>query len=374
MQEAPFGGRPRDNVCEAWTDAPSLCVPEISAGTCGGVSFTLCLVLFVEGKEGFAFDELQVEEAAGGDDGADFESEGYLLIRVFLIQDGWPVGPQLFLGHEEFGGGPVAELFGCVIRGHQLVQSGQSGFADEEVCQLVSQGEGLGGDVVGTVDENKGGVLVHEGESKELFRIEFATVAVADDAVEDDEDAGLVDPVAEETQRLAPTPLFFGPTCIEAEGVAHGRGDCGVVVAVAVGADEGEGVFFVFDEVVAHPGLAALHLVDCVEQIGAWAPWRVAGARAEVVDRQAVVGGLFQVEIAEWGVGSGGESICLGDADFAGLLPLGDTVRFDVELFGQRFRGKVDAFARPAEYAGLECDLEASAGGGLGHGWIGGGG
>lgn len=149
--------------------------------------------------------------------------------------------------------------------------------------------------------------------------------------------------------------------------MAHGRGDCGVVVAVAIGADEGEGVFFVFDEVVAHPCLATLHLIDCVEQIGAWARGRVAGARAEIVDREAVVGGIFQVEVAEGSVGFGGESICLGDADFAGLLPLGDTVRFDVEFLGQRLRGKVDAFARPAEYAGLECDLEASAGRGLGH-------
>lgn len=196
------------------------------------------------------------------------------------------------------------------------------------------QGEGLGSDVVGTVDENKGGVLVDKGESEKLFRVEFAPIAVADDAVEDDEDAGLVDPVAEETQRLAPALLFFGPASIEAEGVAHGRGDCGVVVAVAVGADEGEGVFFVFDEVVAHPGLAALHLIDGVEQIGAWALGRVAGARAEVVDREAVVGGLFQVEVAEGGIGSGGESICLSDADFAGLFPLGDTVGFDVQFLG----------------------------------------
>ena len=371
MQETPFRGRHRNSVCEARSDAPLLRVPESSAGTCGGVSFTLRLVSFVEGKDGVAFDELQVEEAAGGDDGADSESEGDLLIRVFLIADGRPEGPQLFCGNEEFGGGPVAELLGCVICRHQLVESGQTGFTDKQVCQFVSQGEGLGGDVVGTVDENKGGVLVHKGESEKLFRIEFATVAVADDAVEDDEDAGLVDPVAEEIKRLAPTPLVFGPTCVEAEGVAHGRGDCGVVVAVAVGADEGEGVFFVFDEVVAHPGLAALHLIDGVEQIGAWAPWRVAGARAEIVDREAVVGGLFQVEVAEGSVGSGGESICLGDADFAGLFPLGDTVRFDVQFLGQRFRGKVGAFARPAEYAGLECDLEASGGGGLGHGWIG---
>ena len=165
MQEPPFRGCRRDSVCEARTDAPFLCVPEISAGTCGGVSFTLRLVLFVDGKEGFAFDELQIEEAAGGDDGADFESEGNLLIWVFLIADGRPVGPQLFLGHEKFGGDPVAELFGCVICGHQLVQSGQSGFADKEVCQFVRQGEGLGGDVVGTVDENKGSVLVDKGES-----------------------------------------------------------------------------------------------------------------------------------------------------------------------------------------------------------------
>ena len=238
----------------------------------------------------------------------------------------------------------------------------------------MSQGEGLGGDVVGTVDENKGSVLVHEGKSEKLFRIEFATVAVADDTVEDDEDAGVVDPVAEETERLAPTLLFFGPACMEAEGIAHGRGDCGVVVAGAVGADEGEGIFFVFDEVVAHPGLAALHLIDCFEQIGARAHGWVAAARAEVVDREAVVGGLFQVEVAEGSVGPGGESICLGDADFAGLFPLGDTVRFDVEFLGQRVWGKVGAFARPAEYAWLECDLEAAAGRGLGHGWIGGGG
>ena len=334
MQETSFGDRPRNGACEARTDAPLLRVPELAAGTCGGVSFALRLVTFVEGKEGFAFDELQIEEAAGGDDGADFESEGNLLIWVFLIADGRPVGPQLFLGHEKFGGGPVAELLGCVVCGHQLVQSGQSGLTDKKVCQFVSQGEGLSGDVVGTVDESKGSVLVDKGESEKLFRIEFAPVSVADDAVEDDEDAGLIDPVAEETERLAPTFLFFGPACVEAEGVAHGRGDCGVVFVVAVGADEGERVFFVFDEVVAHPGLAALHLIDCVEQIGAWAPGRVACARAEVVNRQAVVGGLFQVEVAERGVGPGGESICLGDADFAGLLPFGDTVRFDVELFG----------------------------------------
>ena len=93
MQEPPFRGRAHDSACEARPDTPFLCVPEISAGTCGGVSFTLRLVLFVEGKEGFAFDELQVEEAAGGDDGADSESEGDLLIRVFLIADGRPVGP-----------------------------------------------------------------------------------------------------------------------------------------------------------------------------------------------------------------------------------------------------------------------------------------
>ena len=198
----------------------------------------------------------------------------------------------------------------------------------------MGQGEGLGGDVVGTVDEDEGSVFVDKGESEELFRIEFAPVAVADDAVEDDEDAGLVDPVAEETQSLAPALLFCGPACIEAEGMAHGRGDCGVVVAVAVGADEGDGVFFVFDEVFAHPSLAALHLIDCVEQVGARAPGRIAVLGAEVVDREAVVGGLFQVEVAERGVGSGGEFVGLGDADFSGLLPLGDAVGFDVQLFG----------------------------------------
>lgn len=134
MQETPFGGRPHDSACEARTDAPSLCVPEISAGTCGGVSSTLRLVLFVEGKEGVAFDEFQVEKAAGGDDSTDSKTEGDLLIGVFLIADGRPVGPQLFLGHEEFGGGTVAEMFSCVFCRHQLVESGQSGLADEKVC------------------------------------------------------------------------------------------------------------------------------------------------------------------------------------------------------------------------------------------------
>ena len=124
IQETPFGGRPGDSACEARTDAPTLCVPEVSAGTCGGLSFTLRLVLVVEGKESFAFDELQVEEAAGSDDGADFEYAGDLLMWVFLVADGRPEGPQFFLGHQEFGGGLVAELFGCVFCRHQPVESG----------------------------------------------------------------------------------------------------------------------------------------------------------------------------------------------------------------------------------------------------------
>lgn len=121
---------------------------------------------------------------------------------------------------------------------------------------------------------------------------------------------------------------------MQAEGVAHGRGDFGVAVAPAVGADEWERVFFVFYEVVAHPGLSALHQIDGIEQIRAWSTGQAASLRTEIVDRQAIVGGLPKIQVAKRGIGSGGQSICLGDADFPGLFPFGDTVRLDVQLFG----------------------------------------
>lgn len=99
IQESPFPGRPHDRACEARSDAPLLCVPEITTGASGRGSLSLILVLVVEVKEGVAFDQVQVEETAGGDDGADFEFAGDLLKCVLLIPDGRPIGPQLIAGH-----------------------------------------------------------------------------------------------------------------------------------------------------------------------------------------------------------------------------------------------------------------------------------
>ena len=114
-----------------------------------------------------------------------------------------------------------------------------------------------------------------------------------------------------------------------------------------------------------------MHFVDGVEQVGARTVRRLAGAGAEVLNGQALVGGIVEVEVAEGCVGLGGEFVGLGDADFAGLFPLGDAVEFDGDLFGQVLLGEAGAFAGPAEDVGLEGDLEAAGGHGVGCGWIG---
>ena len=119
---------------------------------------------------------------------------------------------------------------------------------------------------------------------------------------------------------------------------------------------------------VAHPGLAELHFVDGVEQVGARTVRRLAGAGAEVLDGKALVGGIVEVEVAEGCVGLGGEFVGLGDADFAGLFPLDDAVEFDGNLFGEILPGEAGAFSGPAEDMGLEGDLEAAVGHGVG-GW-----
>ena len=100
-------------------------------------------------------------------------------------------------GHEEFGGDLVAEAFDPEVWRQQSVEKGQAGLAGEDVGDFVGEGEELGGYEVCRVDKNKGGEFVDKGETLELGGVEFAGCVVADDAVEDDEDADLVELVAE---------------------------------------------------------------------------------------------------------------------------------------------------------------------------------
>ena len=195
----------------------------------------------------------------------------------------------------------------------------------------------------------------------ELSRVEYAACVVADDAVEDDEDTYLVEPIAQETERFTPAAPLLRPACIQTQRGAHGRGDFDVAVGLAVGADEGLRVFFVFDEFVAHPGLAALHLVDGVEQIGAGTLGRCAAWGAEVAYRQRFVGRVAEVEVAERRVGPGCESVGPGDADLAGLFPLQHAFRIDIHLVGQLFGREAGPLARPAQHVRLEYDLASSA-------------
>lgn len=74
--------------------------------------------------------------------------------------------------------------------------------------------------------------------------------------------------------------------------------------------------------------MAGPHLIDCVGQVGARTVRRLAGARAEVLEGQALVGGIVEVEVSEGCIGLGGVFVGLSDADFAGLFPLGDALEF----------------------------------------------
>jgi len=361
IQQPPLPDGPCHRGSKTWADTPSLRVPEIPAGPIGWARSALLFVVFVEAEECIPVNQFKVECAASGDDAADFESAGDCLVRIVFQPEGGPGCLQLLGGYEEFGGDLVAEAFDPDVWRQQSVEKGQAGLAGEDVGDFVGEGEELGGYEVCRVDENKGGEFVDEGETLELGGVEFAGCVVADDAVEDDEDADLVELIAEMAEREVPGGNLCGPAGLEVERGVHGCGDFGVAVARVVGTDEGEGVFFVLDKFIAHPGLAALHLIDGVEQVGARTVRRLAGAGAEVLDGKALVGGIVEVEVAERCVGLGGEFVGLSDADFAGLFPLGDAVEFDGDLFGQVLLGEAGAFAGPAEDVGLEGDLEVAA-------------
>ena len=89
--------------------------------------------------------------------------------------------------------------------------------------------------------KTRGGEFVDEGETLELGAVEFAGCVVADDAVEDDEDADLVELIAEMAEGEVPGGNLCGPAGLEVERGVHGCGDFGVAVARVVGTDEGGG-------------------------------------------------------------------------------------------------------------------------------------
>ena len=64
----------------------------------------------------------------------------------------------------------------------------------------MSKSKDLGGDVVGAIHKDERGILVDKGETLEFFRVEYASVVVAYDAVENEQYAGLVQSIAQKTE------------------------------------------------------------------------------------------------------------------------------------------------------------------------------
>ena len=109
---------------------------------------------------------------------------------------------KISLGNEELGRRRVAEPLHL---GSRLLVAGRvahAGLRERQVAHLVQQRERLRALRVAAVDEDDGGEGVGEREAAKLRHAEGTVRVVADDPVDGNGDAGGLDPVLEQSERL----------------------------------------------------------------------------------------------------------------------------------------------------------------------------
>ena len=132
---------------------------------------------------------------------------------------------KISLGDEELGRHGVAEPLHL---GSRLLVAGRvahAGLRERQVAHLVQQRERLRALRVAAVDEDDGGEGVGEREAAKLRHAEGAVRVVADDPVDGNGDAGGLDPVLEQSERLGGAPAGPRPVGVEPEKAARVVGE-----------------------------------------------------------------------------------------------------------------------------------------------------
>lgn len=214
---------------------------------------------------------------------------------------------------------------------------------------------------VAAVDEDDGGEGVGEREAAKLRHAEGAVRVVADDPVDGNGDAGGLDPVLEQPERLGGAPAGPRPVGVEPEKatrvVGEPLGGLGGERLAPVGPDVGDGGEALVGEVPPHPPLPVEHGVHRVEEPWARVFCRGVADGPEVGDLEAVVRPLSCEEVP------------YAHVDLACKVPQLPHRRLPraIEPLGELWEGLRDlpvreaaAASRPFEHLGFKVAIVAS--------------
>src|SRR6266545_4265145 len=113
-------------------------------------------------------------------------------------------------------------------------------------------------------------MLIAEDETAEFLWIELPVVVKPNDGTRCHEDTDTFGRSAKCTERVFPSGVDFGPVGAKPELVPHSRGQRNHVSGLFAAGDVFQWLLSLFDQIIAHPRLAAFHHLDGLDEIGAW--------------------------------------------------------------------------------------------------------
>ena len=154
----------------------------------------------------------------------------------------------------------------------------------------MGQGEHLRRLEVGVVHKDERRIFVHQSEALKFVGIELAPGIVADHAVECYEDAGGIGAIPQMRQGVRPGGARRRPVVVQQQGAPHCAGGLPMVVANPERTDEIQRLMTGVNQLLTEPLLSPLHRIYRLQQVGAGAGRRFAGAGAEIPYRQFLCG------------------------------------------------------------------------------------
>ena len=127
-----------------------------------------------------------------------------------------------------------------------------------------------------------------------------------------------------------------------------------MVVADPERTDEIQRLMASVNQLLTEPRLPPLHRIYRLQQVGAGAGRRFAGAGAEIPYRQLIYGREGEEQVAQGRVSSAGQIFRLRHTDGAGVFPAQHPLGFYADLLGQIGDGKVGALPGPAQHLRLQ--------------------
>ena len=181
------------------------------------------------------------------------------------------------------------------------------------MSQFVGQGEHLSGFCIRAVDEHEGGVFINEDKPTEVGRVELTLGIVTDHTIDDDRDAGRINPILQSAEGILPRGVSGRPRVFQVEGGSHSLSNGNGIVSEGYRTDKGQGAGFLVDKVFTKPFLTPLHLVNGVKEIGVGGMSRLIVDGPKVRDSKLLFGGRGQKEVAEGHRGGLGECFKLAN-------------------------------------------------------------